>query len=84
MAQFTVSPPQHFLYFFPEPHGHGSFRPTLLMACRRSGRIEVPSCALTHPAATELRENAIVRDGLAYHLACVAMRRRTAQGPRRV
>jgi hypothetical protein len=28
-AQFTVAPPQHFLYFFPEPHGHGSFRPTL-------------------------------------------------------
>lgn len=21
--------PQHFLYFFPDPHGHGSFRPTL-------------------------------------------------------
>ena len=20
--------PWHFLYFFPEPHGHGSFRPT--------------------------------------------------------
>ena len=20
--------PQHFLYFFPLPHGHGSFRPT--------------------------------------------------------
>jgi hypothetical protein len=28
-VQFTVAPPQHFLYFFPEPHGHGSFRPTL-------------------------------------------------------
>jgi hypothetical protein len=26
-VQFTVAPPQHFLYFFPEPHGHGSFRP---------------------------------------------------------
>src|SRR4051812_7613093 len=25
-ASFT---PQHFLYFFPLPHGHGSFRPTL-------------------------------------------------------
>jgi hypothetical protein len=28
-VQFTVAPPQHFLYFFPEPQGHGSFRPTL-------------------------------------------------------
>ncbi len=28
-TQFTIAPPQHFLYFFPEPHGHGSFRPTL-------------------------------------------------------
>src|SRR5436190_1048855 len=24
--------PQHFLYFFPDPHGHGSFRPILLPA----------------------------------------------------
>jgi hypothetical protein len=28
-VQFTVASPQHFLYFFPEPQGHGSFRPTL-------------------------------------------------------
>ena len=28
-VQFTAAPPQHFLYFFPEPHGHGSFRPIL-------------------------------------------------------
>jgi hypothetical protein len=26
-VQFTVAPQQHFLYFFPKPHGHGSFRP---------------------------------------------------------
>ena len=25
----TAAPPQHRLYFFPEPQGHGSFRPTL-------------------------------------------------------
>ena len=25
-GQFTLAPPQYFLYFFPEPHGHGSFR----------------------------------------------------------
>jgi hypothetical protein len=29
LAQFTVAPPQHFLYFFPEPQGHIPFRPTL-------------------------------------------------------
>src|ERR1039458_8711678 len=28
-TQFTVALPQHFLYFFPDPQGHGSFRPTL-------------------------------------------------------
>ena len=28
-AQFAIALPQHFLYFFPDPHGHGSFRPTL-------------------------------------------------------
>src|ERR1035437_8504439 len=33
-AQFTVAPPQHFLYFFPEPHGHGAFRPTLEAVCQ--------------------------------------------------
>jgi hypothetical protein len=27
--QFTVAPPQHFLYFFPDPHGNAAFRPTL-------------------------------------------------------
>src|SRR5437867_6456138 len=26
--RYTVAP-WHFLYFFPEPHGHGSLRPTL-------------------------------------------------------
>jgi hypothetical protein len=24
----SIYPPQHFLNFFPLPHGHGSFRPT--------------------------------------------------------
>jgi len=27
-VQFTVAPPQHFLYFFREPDGYWSFRPT--------------------------------------------------------
>jgi hypothetical protein len=36
-AQFTVAPPQHFLYFFPDPHGHGSFLPTLEALRRGSG-----------------------------------------------
>jgi hypothetical protein len=38
-GQFTLAPPQHFLYFFPEPHGHGSFRPTL-GALRRSSLVQ--------------------------------------------
>jgi hypothetical protein len=37
-VQFTVASTQHFLYFFPEPHGRGSFRPYL--GC--SG--DVPKC----------------------------------------
>src|ERR1700686_4448509 len=32
----------------------------------------------THPAAAQLLDDAIVRDGLADHLACVAVRRRTS------
>ena len=28
-VQFTVAQPQHRSYFFPEPHGHASFRWTL-------------------------------------------------------
>jgi len=28
-GQFMVAPPQQRLYFFPEPHGQRSFRPTL-------------------------------------------------------
>jgi hypothetical protein len=35
--QFTLAPPQHFLYFLPEPQGHGSFRPTLEALCFGSG-----------------------------------------------
>jgi hypothetical protein len=27
-AKFPVAPPQRFLYFLPEPQGHGSFRQT--------------------------------------------------------
>jgi hypothetical protein len=42
--QCTVAAPQHFLYFLPDPHGHGSFRPTFALerrcgpACRTEGR----------------------------------------------
>jgi hypothetical protein len=35
-VQFTVALPQQRLYFFPEPHGHGSFRPTFGVRCRGS------------------------------------------------
>ena len=34
-VQCVAAPPQHRLYFLPEPHGHGSFRPTL-RAVRRA------------------------------------------------
>jgi hypothetical protein len=30
-VQFIVWPPQQRLYFFPEPHGHGSFRPIFVL-----------------------------------------------------
>ena len=36
-AQFTVAPPQHRLYFLPEPQGHGSFRPIFGVLRRDSG-----------------------------------------------
>ena len=32
-------PPQHRLYFLPEPHGHGSFRPTSRSAAFASQKI---------------------------------------------
>src|SRR5208282_5321304 len=48
-AQFTVAPPQHFLYFFPEPHGHGSFRLTLEVVRRDSGAKALPAVGLWCP-----------------------------------
>ena len=27
VSGINVNYPQHFLYFFPDPNGHGSFRP---------------------------------------------------------
>jgi hypothetical protein len=44
--------PQHFLYFFPDPHGHGSFRPTL--AALRRGSLRW-SLALTRRCALKYR-----------------------------
>jgi len=36
--------PQHFLYFFPLPHGHGSLRPTFGDSSRiGSGPMTLPS-----------------------------------------
>ena len=37
----SIYPPQHFLNFFPLPHGHGSFRPTfclLVVTCGEDTR----------------------------------------------
>jgi hypothetical protein len=47
-----VAPPQQRLYFFPEPHGHGSFRPIACVQRIGSTRVrigfpvlpEVPIC----------------------------------------
>ena len=38
--------PQHFLYFFPLPHGHGSLRPTLSLTAgaTRGPRLLAMSC----------------------------------------
>jgi hypothetical protein len=33
-SQFMVAPPQHLLYFFPEPHWRGWFRLTLEAVCQ--------------------------------------------------
>ena len=45
MIQVTVAPPQHRLYFFPEPQGHGSFRPVLETLRRGFGANLVPAYA---------------------------------------
>jgi hypothetical protein len=34
LHQWSVTDPQHFLCFFPDPHGHGSLRPTFPPARR--------------------------------------------------
>jgi hypothetical protein len=48
--QFTVAPPQHFLYFFPELQGHGAFRRgSLRWAPQLTGR-----CALKYRQASFL------------------------------
>jgi hypothetical protein len=43
--------PWHFLYFFPDPHGHGSFRPTSGTAAvaRASGPCELVSVGVGPP-----------------------------------
>jgi len=44
--QSTVAPPQHFLYFFPDPQGHGSFRPTLVAFRSESENPEITAPVL--------------------------------------
>lgn len=67
--QFTVDPPQHCLYFFPEPHGQGSLRPTLGMLRRGSEvRPLVPAamCAIT----SSRRSGLIGSDSITSSLPC--------------
>ncbi|MGB9105198.1 MAG: hypothetical protein WCC59_10590, partial [Terriglobales bacterium] len=42
--QLTAAPPQHRLYFFPEPQGQGSFRP-ILDVLRRGSGVPMPTSA---------------------------------------
>jgi hypothetical protein len=56
-VQSTVAPPQHRLYFFPEPHGQGSFRPTLA-AVRGGGVKAVPRRLPAAPGNTCTRSEA--------------------------
>jgi hypothetical protein len=38
-SEFKVAPPQHPLSFLPEPHEHGSFRPTSGAICQGVGAL---------------------------------------------
>src|SRR5437879_8442251 len=53
LSKFQAVRPQQFLYFFPLPHGHGSFRPTLGKERRRGKSIDTspaPSPSIATPA----------------------------------
>src|SRR6266571_2582229 len=45
LAAASSSLPWHFLYFLPEPHGHGSLRPTFGLS-RLTGSVLAPSPAV--------------------------------------
>jgi hypothetical protein len=59
-AQFTVAPPQHFLYFFPEPHGHGSFRPTLGASRQVENHLAQAKPSAPRPASTSLTLQSLI------------------------
>jgi len=69
-VQFTVVPPQHFLYFFPEPHGHGSFRRTL--GAPHRGSAPDGQLGIVEPIGAKTRwdddakclQNMVARDGV--------------------
>src|SRR5437879_2236910 len=53
LSKFQAVRPQQFLYFFPLPHGHGSFRPTLGRERRTGKSIDTspaPSPSMATPA----------------------------------
>lgn len=52
--QFTIAPPQHLLYFFPDPHGHGSFRPTLGVPSPRLSRVALTSVSTSQIAVVSV------------------------------
>jgi hypothetical protein len=53
-SQFKVAPLQHFLCFFPEPHGHGSFRPILEEGCQGVGALLLTMASPSYGGAVML------------------------------
>src|ERR1700730_17655058 len=54
-SELQASAPWHFLYFFPEPHGQGSLRPTLSPARRFVAPLVSAEAALTERACSSSR-----------------------------
>ena len=59
-SQFTVAPPQHRLYFFPEPQGHGSFRPILGASRQVENHLAQAKPSAPRPASTSLTLQSLI------------------------
>jgi hypothetical protein len=68
---------QHFLYFFPLPHGHGSLRPTF----PRLGEVWMSRWRRRHPAvATEPREGSYSHSCASITIAGIELMHRIRKG----